>query len=109
MQSDPKVDLCFQVLGKTIPVDHGFALHGVVSEVLPDFHEDQAVGLKLIRGRYIGDGMLDITPHSELVMRLAVGRIPQYIQITGRGPLETPPENDEKWITIEKTGEKNEH
>lgn len=84
MQSDPKVDLCFQVMGKTIPVDHGFALHGAVSDVLPDFHEDQTVGLKLIRGRYIGDGMLDISPNSELVLRLAVGRIPQYIQLAGK-------------------------
>lgn len=99
----------FSGIGKTIPVDHGFALDGAVSDVLPDFHEDQAVGLKLIRGRYIGDGMLDISPRSELVLRLAVGRIPQYIQIARRGPLETPPEKDEKWITIEKTGEKNEH
>jgi len=44
-----------------------------------------------------------------MVLRLAVGRIPQDIQIAGRGPLETPPENDEKWISIETTGEKNEH
>ncbi len=84
MQSDPKVDLCFQLLGKTIPVDHGFALHGAISDVLPNFHEDQAVGIKLIRGRYIGDGMLDISPKSELVLRLAVGRIPQYIQMAGK-------------------------
>lgn len=84
MQSDLKIDLCFQVLGKTIPVDHGFALHGAVSDVLPHFHEDQAVGLKLIRGRYIGDGVLDISPHSELVLRLTVGRIPEYIQLAGK-------------------------
>lgn len=84
MQPDPKVDLCFQILGKTIPVDHGFALHGAVSDVLPYFHEDQAVGLKLIRGRYIGDGVLDISPHSKLVLRLAVARIPQYIQLAGK-------------------------
>jgi len=65
MQSDLEVDLYFQVLGKTIPVDHGFSLNGAVSDVLSHFHEDQAVGLKLIRGRYIGDGMLDISPNSE--------------------------------------------
>lgn len=58
MQSDPKVDLCFQVLGKTIPIDHGFVLHGAISDVLPLFHEDEAVRPKLILGRYIGDGML---------------------------------------------------
>ncbi|MFH1481485.1 MAG: type I-MYXAN CRISPR-associated protein Cas6/Cmx6, partial [Pseudomonadota bacterium] len=84
MQSDPKVELSFQVFGKSIPVDHGFALHGAVSDVLPYFHEDQAVGLKLLRGRYIGDGMLDISPHSELILRLAVGRLPLYIRLAGK-------------------------
>lgn len=84
MQSDPKVDLCFQVLGKTIPVDHGFALHGAMSRILPHFHEDQTVGIKLIRGRYIGDGMLDISPYSELVVRLPIGHISQYIQLAGK-------------------------
>lgn len=84
MQSDPKVDLCFQVLGKTISVDHGFALHGAVSRTLPHFHEDQIVGIKLIRGRYIGDGMLDISPYSELVLRVLIGRISQYIQLAGK-------------------------
>lgn len=68
-----KVDLCFQILGKQIPVDHGFALYGAISRMLPFFHEDQTVGLKLIRGRYISDGMLDISPYSELVLHLPVG------------------------------------
>ena len=84
MQSDPKVDLRFQVLGKTIPVDHGFALYGAVSRILPHFHEDQTAGIKLIRGRYVGDGMLDISPYSELVLRLPVGRIARYIQLAGK-------------------------
>ncbi len=84
MQSDPKVDLCFHVLGKTIPVDHGFALHGAMSRILPHFHEDQTVGIKLIRGRYIGDGMLDIFPYSELVLRLPIAGIAQYIQLAGK-------------------------
>lgn len=84
MQSDPKVDLCFQILGKTIPVDHGFALYGAVSRTLSHFHEDQTAGIKLIRGRYMGDGMLDISPHSELVLRIPIGRISQYIQLAGK-------------------------
>lgn len=84
MQPEPRVDLCFQILGSQIQVDHGFALYGAISRMLPFFHEDQAVGIKLIRGRYIGDGMLDISPYSELVLRLPVGRISQYIQLAGK-------------------------
>jgi len=84
MQSEPKVDLCFQVSGRILPVDHGYALYSALSGVLPFMHEDQDVGLRLIRGRYIGDGILDISPTSELVIRLPVASLPQYINLAGK-------------------------
>ena len=31
MENDPKVDLCFSIRGKTIPVDHGFDLYSCIS------------------------------------------------------------------------------
>ena len=70
MENTPKVDLCFSVTGKNIPVDHGFDLYSSISRVIPEFHEAEDVGIKLIRGRYIGDGLLDIHPNSWLVIRL---------------------------------------
>ncbi len=81
---EQKVDICFQISGKKISVDHGFALYGAISRVLPNFHKDETAGMKLIRGRYIGDGMLDISPGSELVIRLPVSSIPRYIQLAGK-------------------------
>ena len=67
---EPKVDLSYPVLGKLLSVDHGYALYGAISRVLPVIHEDREIGLKLVRGRYIGNGLLDISPASELVLRL---------------------------------------
>jgi CRISPR-associated protein Cas6 len=84
MESQAKVDLSFRVAGQTLPVDHGFALYGALSNLLPILHEDQEVGVKLIRGRYVGNGMLDISPFSELVFRLPLVRAPQYIRLAGR-------------------------
>jgi CRISPR-associated protein Cas6 len=84
MQSEPKVDLCFQVIGKHVPVDHGYALYGAISRILPIFHEDEATGLKLIRGRYLGEGLLDISPKSELILRLPVNRIADYLPLSGK-------------------------
>lgn len=84
MQYDPKVDLCFQITGRTLPVDHGFALYGAINRILPCIHEDREIGLKLIRGRYIGDGIIDISPRSELVLRLPAGQIGVYIALAGK-------------------------
>ena len=66
MEDNPKVDLCFSVAGKYIPVDHGFDLYSAISRIIPEFHEEKDIGVKLIRGRYIGDGLLDIHPNSWL-------------------------------------------
>ncbi len=83
-QSEPHVDLIFKVSGERIPVDHGYSLYGAISRVLPRFHEDSAVSLKRIRGRYVGDGALDISPASELVLRMPVGAIGDYLALAGR-------------------------
>jgi len=84
ISNEPKVDLCFSVLGKLLPVDHGFALYGAVSRVLPIIHEDLEVGLKLVRGRYVGQGLLDISPASELILRLPVSKVGQYLPLAGK-------------------------
>lgn len=45
---------------------------------------DESAGVKLIRGRYVGDGMLDISPRTELTLRLAASDIAQYINLAGK-------------------------
>lgn len=68
MDNELKVDLCFSITGRTIPVDHGFDLYSAISKVIPEFHEAEDAGMKLIRGRYIGDGLLDIQTNSWLIL-----------------------------------------
>jgi CRISPR-associated protein Cas6 len=82
--NQPKVDLCFRIKGNTIPVDHGFALYSAISKQLPQIHQDREIGFKLIRGRYIGEGLLSISPDSSLVLRLPINRVGQYIGLAGK-------------------------
>lgn len=84
MTSEPKVDVAFQLVGGTLPVDHGFLLYGAVSRNLPIFHENQDVGMKLVRGRYVGNGLLDISPNADLVFRMPISRIGQYMGLAGQ-------------------------
>lgn len=81
---EPKVDLAFHVMGRKIPVDHGYALYAAVSRVLPGFHEEKDAALGLIRGRYIGDGLLDITPNTEIVIRIPANRIASALPLAGK-------------------------
>lgn len=84
MASKIKVDLCFKISGKNLPVDHGFALYGSISRILPSIHEAEEVGLKLVRGRYVGNGLLDISPHSELVLRIPAESIRDILPLAGK-------------------------
>jgi len=81
---DRKVDILFLVRGGFIPVDHGYALFSAVSALLPGFHEAQNIGLALIRGRYAGDGLLDISPRSWLRMRLSASLLSEYLALAGK-------------------------
>ncbi|CAK8718727.1 CRISPR-associated protein, Cas6-related [Candidatus Electrothrix laxa] len=72
------IDLNFEVEGKTIRVDHGYALFSVVSHCLKKFHEAQDVQLALIRGSYIGNGELRLLPGSCLTLRLSSEKISFY-------------------------------
>ena len=79
-----KIDLCFHLRGEHLPVDHGYALYSALSRALPLIHEDPQVGVRLIRGRYIGGGILDISPHSELILRLPAPSLPPYLKLAGK-------------------------
>lgn len=79
-----KIELCFQVIGKNLPVDHGFALYSALSKILPVLHENADASLALIKGRYYGEGKLDISPSSELVLRVHQSSISKYTVLAGK-------------------------
>lgn len=81
---EPKVDICFQAMGQSLPVDHGYALYSAISRIVPRFHTAEDVGLRLIRGRYIEQGLLDISPRTELVLRLPLTRVADYLALAGK-------------------------
>ena len=81
--TDSKVDIHFEVKGGPIPVDHGFALFGAICGKIGGFHEELSAGLKPIRGKYIGRGLLDISPSSTLILRAPVSSITHYFRLSG--------------------------
>ncbi len=84
MTTKVKVDLCFKITGKNLSVDHGFALYGAISRIMPSIHEAKEVGLKMVRGRYVGNGLLDISPQSELVLRIPAEYIRDLLPLAGK-------------------------
>ena len=93
----PVVEVAFVLSGNRIPADHGYALYGALSRIVPTLHgherqtafpsleecRDEAAVLP-IRGRLIGQRLLEPLPDSRLVLRLPVERIPEILPLTGQ-------------------------
>lgn len=78
------VDLSFRLLGRTIPVDHGYALYAAMSRLVPEIHSAREIGVQPIRGTYGGRGRLHLIPFSRLVLRLPVDQIRRYLKLAGK-------------------------
>ena len=79
------LDLAFTLTTqRPIPVDHGYALYGAVSRLLPEVHRENGVGVHPIRGRQVGDRMLMLMPWSTLTLRVPDGQIAPLLPLAGK-------------------------
>lgn len=79
-----KIDLAFRLIGSTVPVDHGYALYSALSRVVPELHNTTSVSVHPIRGVYSGNGDLQLSDSSRLVLRLPDGDIRLYLKLSGK-------------------------
>ena len=78
------VDLSFPLVGKTLPLDHGYALYAALSRFLPHLHEHKAVGVHPIRGDVVGDGLLRVAARSQLQIRTPTDLIAEFLPLAGK-------------------------
>lgn len=82
----PLIELQFPVLGTEIPADHGYALYGAVSRLVPKLHEhEMTLRIGPIRGSYVGNGKLRLEPRgSRLRVRLQPDDLPVVLPLAGK-------------------------
>jgi CRISPR-associated protein Cas6 len=78
------IELSFRLLGRAIPVDHGYALYAALSRVVPELHDAQELGIQPVRGVYAGGGVLHLAPFSCLAIRLPQDQIQPVLKLTGK-------------------------
>jgi CRISPR-associated protein Cas6 len=79
----PIIDLSFDMVGTTIPLDHGYALFSALCRVVPTLHGDRRVGVHPIRGLRSAPGELALTGGSRLRLRLPSENLAPYITLAG--------------------------
>jgi CRISPR-associated protein Cas6 len=80
----PVIDLTFMLVGKTIPLDHGYALFSALCRVVPALHGDVRLGVHPIRGRQATPGVLSLTERSRIKLRLPAEGIAPFIALAGQ-------------------------
>ena len=79
------VDLAFNLTtGSVIPVDHGYALYGALSRVLPEVHRENGIAVHPVWGRQVGNRQLMLLPWSTLTLRVPDGQIAPMLALSGK-------------------------
>ena len=79
------IDLQFLIQSQVaIPADHGYALVGAVSRLIPSAHGGDGYAIAPIAGRQIGNRHMKLTPSSRFVIRTAPDRIAEFLPLAGK-------------------------
>lgn len=78
-------DLTFSIRGaKPIPADHGYALYGAISRLVPEAHSENGIAVHPIRGQQVGERLLSLMPWSSLTIRVADGEMAPLLKLAGK-------------------------
>jgi CRISPR-associated endonuclease/helicase Cas3 len=78
------VELHYPVTGATVPSDHGYALYGALSRLVPDIHEADWLAVETLPGTARGDGVTQLDPHATLRLRLPQDHVAQMLPLAGK-------------------------
>ncbi|TWU26515.1 CRISPR-associated endonuclease Cas6 [Novipirellula galeiformis] len=79
------IELSFPALGQSpIPADHGYALLGAVTQLIPTVHGGNGFALAPIPGRQVGGRQMALTRSSRLIVRTTVDRVGEFLPLAGK-------------------------
>jgi CRISPR-associated endonuclease/helicase Cas3 len=79
------IDISFRVNSRAaLPVDHGYALVGAVSRLIPEAHCGNGFAIAPIPGKQIGGRQMMLDERSRFVIRTSADRIAQFLPLAGK-------------------------
>jgi CRISPR-associated protein Cas6 len=77
------VDLAFPVRGRTVPRDHGYALYGAMSRLVPGVHGATWIGIHGIAAKLANPEELTLEPMGTLRVRVPADKIGELLALAG--------------------------
>jgi CRISPR-associated protein Cas6 len=80
----PYVELSFDVIGETLPADHGYGLYSAIAHLCPMVHEQEGLSIQTIAGIPNRKGKIFLTERSHLRIRLPYDCVPMVYHLAGK-------------------------
>jgi CRISPR-associated protein Cas6 len=80
----PYVDLNFNIMGETLPADHGYGLYSAIARLCPQVHEQEGLSILTIAGIPDRKGKIFLTERSHLRIRLPYYCMPMVYHLAGK-------------------------
>lgn len=80
---DPHIDVCFRITGKSVPLDHGYALYSSLSRFKAPWHEADWLAVHPLNGLVAKDS-LHLTESSRFRLRIPIDRLPDVLMLAGK-------------------------
>ncbi|MBD2044138.1 type I-MYXAN CRISPR-associated protein Cas6/Cmx6 [Coleofasciculus sp. FACHB-64] len=83
MSQLPYMDLTFNLIGETLPFDHGYELFSAIAHFEPKLHQLDTLGIHTIAG-IPKDGVINLTQNSRLRIRIPVNQVRLVYPLAGK-------------------------
>lgn len=78
------VDVAFPLSGTTVPIDHGYALFGALSRVLPELHQRAEWSVHPLTGKKHAPGVFALGQHARLRLRVPTAHVHRLRPLVGK-------------------------
>jgi CRISPR-associated protein Cas6 len=80
----PYVELCFRVIGQTLPAEHGYGLYSSAVRPCPAIHTSNSIAIQTITGFPDKQGKIYLSDQSQLRIRLPGDHVPIIYPLAGK-------------------------
>jgi len=77
-------DVQFELKGRALPKDHGYALFLELARLLPWIADEETLGIHPVHGADTGLGELVLSRRTRLVIRTPIDRVEEIMQLSGK-------------------------
>lgn len=79
------INVRFPVQGQKLPADHGYLLYSAISQIKPELHATNWLGIEMISGMPFDKGLIALPARSaKLVMRIPADKFGEVLSLAGK-------------------------